>query len=94
MDRNTVVQRRREPIFTRLDDELLALDPKVGRCYALSGTGTRIWELIDSPIAIASVCDRVVAEFEVDQDTCLADVLELMGELDAAGLIELQGAAA
>lgn len=89
MDLETVVQRRAEPVFTRLDDELLALDPHKSCCYALSGAATRVWELISSPIALGAVQDALVSELAVDRATCLADLLELMGELDAAGLIEV-----
>jgi hypothetical protein len=89
VDLETVVQRRAEPVFTRLDDELLALDPHKASCYALSGTATRVWELISSPIALGTVRDAIVSEFVVDPDTCLADLLELMEQLDAAGLVEV-----
>lgn len=50
-----------------------------------------VWELISSPMPIGAVRDRLVAEFAVDQETCLADLLELMRELDAEGLVELGG---
>lgn len=93
MDLDTVVQRRSEPIFTRLDDELLALDPSQGLCYSLSGPGTRVWELITSPVAISSVCDRLVQEYAIDRETCSADLLELMDDLAVAGLVELETAA-
>jgi Coenzyme PQQ synthesis protein D (PqqD) len=89
MDLDSVVRRRDEPIFTRLDDELLALDPRQGYCYSLSGVGTRVWELISSPTAIGTVRDRLVMEFAVDEDTCLTDLLGLIRDLDAAGLVEL-----
>lgn len=89
MDVSTVVRRRSEPVFTRLDDELLALDPNVGKCYSLAGSATRVWELIESPIAIGTVRDRLVQEFDVDRDTCLADLLALMHDLDEAGLVSL-----
>lgn len=89
MDLDTVVRRRSQPIFTRLDDELLALDPQQGCCYSLTGAGTRVWELIDEPTSIASVRDRLMAEFAVDESTCSADLLELMRDLDGAGLVEV-----
>lgn len=89
MDLNTVVQRRNEPIFTRLDDELLALDPHRSCCYALSGTAPRVWELISSPTPVGAVRDALVKEYDIDEATCAADLLELVGELNAAGLVEL-----
>ena len=47
----------------------------------------RVWELIDSPTAVDEVCDRLGEEFEVDQRTCLGDVIELIRDLSAVGLV-------
>ena len=32
-----IVQRAKEVLFSRLDDELLAIDAQAGFCYALNG---------------------------------------------------------
>ena len=91
MDVNTVVQRRDEHIFTRLDDELLALDPHRACCYALGGAAPRVWELISSPTPIGTMRDTLMAEYDVDEATCLADLLALVDQLGAAGLVEVTG---
>jgi hypothetical protein len=94
LDARTVVCRKGGHVFTRLDDELLALDPQSGCCYSLSGSATRVWELIESPTEIEAVWKRLLEEYAVDDATCLADLLELVGDLDAAKLVELDRASA
>lgn len=92
MDLNTVVCRRRGPIFTRLDDELLGLDADAGVCFSLSGSGCRIWELIASPISLDSICECLMAELDVDRERCVADVLGFVTDLDKQGLLSVGAA--
>lgn len=89
IDGAMVVQRRGAPLFTRLDDELLALDPAAGLCYSLNSTAARVWELIDSPTPVRVLCDELEREFAVDRPTAERDVVELLGRLRDAGLIEV-----
>jgi hypothetical protein len=88
IESGTVVRRRTEQVFTRLDDELLALDPEAGNCYSLNVSAARVWDLIEAPTEVSRVCERLTAEYDVGRDRCIAEVIELLGELREAGLIE------
>ncbi len=89
VDANTTVHRKRETIFTRLDDELLAIDADAGKYFSLSGSGCRIWELIESPMSIGSICDQLTAELDVDRQRCAADVMSFVTDLSKHGLIDV-----
>jgi coenzyme PQQ synthesis protein D (PqqD) len=89
IDGTCIVQRRSELLFTRLDDDLLALDSQAGCCYSLNGPPARVWELIDSPTAVGSVCERLSDEYDVDATRCFAEVIELIDELRAAELVRV-----
>jgi hypothetical protein len=86
----TVVRRKPERVFTRLDDELLALDAQAGRCYSLNHSSARVWELIEAPTEVSEVCERLTAEYDVEPARCVAEVTELLGRLREEGLIEVQ----
>ena len=75
--------------FTKVHDEMLALDAEAGYYYVLNETSSRVWELIAEPIAVESVCDRLCQEFSVDADTCQREVLHLLHGLYEAGLIQI-----
>lgn len=92
MDFNTVVRRKRATILTRLEDELLGIDANAGNCFSLSGSGCRIWELIESPMAIGSICERLVAELDVDRQRCITDVIGFVTDLNKCGLVEVASA--
>jgi hypothetical protein len=91
MDSHTLVTQTSHLIFTRLDDDLLALDGQAGRCYSLNRYAAAVWELLESPIAVGALCGRLTEQFDVDDRTCCSDVRELLIELRDAGLVELDG---
>ena len=85
----TVVRRSNEVVFSRLDDELIAIDAEVGYCYSLNESAARIWDLLEAPASAESVCGRLRDEYAVDEATCLADVTRTLDDLRAAGLLEV-----
>lgn len=72
-----------------LQGEIAILQLREGVYYGLDGVGTRVWELIQQPIRVRDLCDRLVAEFEVEREQCEVDVLKLLDDLNAAGLIRI-----
>ena len=56
--------------------------------YSFNGTGSLIWRLLESPKSIAELTSAVSAEYEVESQRVLADVIHFIDEMKAAGLIE------
>ena len=84
------VQRSGSILFSKLDDELLAIDGQAGNCYSLNESAGSAWELLREPITVAAVCAQLRREYSVDPATCEGDILELLQNLLAAGLIEVR----
>lgn len=83
------VSRNPDTLSAEIDDEVVALDIAKGACYGLDAVGARIWAMIESPKAIRDVCDALTEAYEVDVETCRADVLELFTTLREEGLVEI-----
>jgi hypothetical protein len=49
--------------------------------------GSRIWRLLAVPIQINDICAKLLAEYKVGADACERQVLDLLEELRAEGLI-------
>jgi hypothetical protein len=58
--------------------------------YGLNAVGARIWELIREPQTVQQVRDRLLAEYDVDAGRCEADLIALLQELAAEGLVEIR----
>ena len=81
------VRRNPAALSAEIDGEAVALDVARGACYGMDPVAARIWSLIETPVAIAAVCDALTALYEVDDAECRRDVLDLLEDLRAADLI-------
>jgi hypothetical protein len=86
--RDIAVRIRNEVVFRELDGEMVLLNLASGVYFGLDPVGTRIWALIVEQRSPADIVDALTAEYEVDAETCEADVWKLLDALAAHGLIE------
>jgi len=63
------------------------------RHVGLSEVGARIWELIETPQTIESLCGALVAEYDVDLATCRAEVDAFLATLGQHHAIRIDDAA-
>ena len=74
-------------IETDVDGEVMALSIRQGTCYGMNRVGSRIWKLLAKPIRIDDLCASLLAQYRVDPEVCERQVLDLLEELRAEGLI-------
>lgn len=84
---STVVARQNQ-VFADLEGEAVILNLETGIYHGLNETGCTIWHLVQSPNSVASICDHLVAEYDVEPGQCLAEVLALLGQMVTAGILE------
>src|SRR5438128_533254 len=89
----SVVSVSRDQVASSLGGETVILGMTRGRYFGVDAVGSRVWELIQSPTPVAGVVSAIAAEYEVAPARCEADVLEFLGRLVEAGLVEVQPAA-
>ena len=83
---HSIVVASDEPLTAPLGGEIVLLDPGQGVYFSLNEVGARVWELIEEPASVQSLCERIVEEFEVDLQTCSQDVLRVVSDLVERGL--------
>ena len=83
----TVVARRDKLIDAEIDDEIVALSIEHGTCYGMNRVASRIWRLLAEPIRVRDLCLALRAEFRIDAKVCERQVLDLLKEFRAEGLI-------
>jgi hypothetical protein len=87
----TIVARNSGFMEAEVDQEIVALDVEKGVYYGLNPVGSRIWRLLINPIRIADICTVLVTEYQVEPETCEREVLNLLEDLRAEGMISTQG---
>ena len=87
---DAVVVASSEQVHRKLGDEAVILGLSRGTYYGLDEVGLRVWELLQQPVGVSAIRDRLLAEYEVDPARCEEDLLAFLGELLEQQLIELQ----
>ena len=92
-DKVTLEHRLRIPegvLFRELDGEAVILHLHQGRYYGLDPVGTRIWELVAEDKGLGEILESLLLEFEVGRERLQEDLLELVEELLAEQLLEVE----
>ncbi len=77
-------------VSSDLGGEAVILDLKSGVYHGLNEVGARIWDLIQQPKAVKNIKQMLLQEYEVEPERCDRDLMALLQELKAAGLIEVK----
>ncbi len=83
---DAIVVRNEGLLSAEVDGDLVAMSVQRGMCYGLNAVGTRIWALIAEPRSVDDLCAQLRQEFDVDEDECRRDVVDLLEELCTEGL--------
>jgi hypothetical protein len=70
------------------DDEIVLLDLNGGEYYGLDPVGALVWERIREGATGQDAASAVVAAYDVEPERAMGDVLSLIDDLLAHGLIE------
>ena len=88
--RDTRLIRTQNVLDSEVDGEVIALDVERGQCYGLNAAGSSIWRLLEAETSPARICEALAEEFDVEQADCESDVLALLADLHAEGLIAIR----
>ena len=78
---DAVVVRSPEQVSGDLDGKVVLLSIENGQYYNMNEVGSRIWALLETPIAVGALIDRLLAEFDVDRATCTSEVAAFLEQL-------------
>ena len=66
---------------------LLNLETKV--YFTLNDTSGRIWEMLREPVRVGELIEHLIERFDVEPDRCRREVLDLLDQLAAHGLLDI-----
>jgi hypothetical protein len=84
-----MIHREGDWLAAEVGNELVMMSAAKGNYIGLSQVGARIWSLIETPRSIDSLCDALVAEYEVDPATCRAEVDTFLATLVELGAVRV-----
>lgn len=84
---SSIVKRRRLEA-SRIEDDMVLFDDRVGKYYAMGPVGADIWQLIGEPVPVSTIVQSLVADYDIDQVTCEREVLQFLEAMLSEGLVE------
>jgi hypothetical protein len=84
----SLVVRCEDTLCDEVDDEIVAMNLDNGAFYGLSPVATDIMKYIELPRRAREIRDHLLSRYQVDTKTCETQVLSLLDQLVAEGLIE------
>lgn len=86
---STVVVARDNHVKSSIGDEVVILDVDEGVYYGLNAVGADVWDAIQEPRSVEEIVETLVEAYAVERESCVADVIELLEELQGHNLIKL-----
>ena len=87
---SSVIVAARDQISTDLGGEAVILALDSGQYYSLNDVGTRIWNLVQEPRNISDILDAILKEYNVEPGLCEKDLVAILNDMAAEGLIEFR----
>ena len=84
-----MVRREGDWLAAKVGDELVVMSAETGNYVGLTEVGARIWELLETPQELGSLCGKLLQEFDVSAEVCRDDVDVFLIELAKHGAISL-----
>lgn len=78
-----------EVIYAELGAEISLLNIKSGIYYTLNSVGAHVWRQIHRTTTLSEIKSRLLEDYEVDEARCERDLLRIVDELRAHGLIDV-----
>jgi len=83
------VKRNESAVWRVIDDEIVVLVPEGAMVHALTGCGSRVWELIEGETAISEIVQRICAEYEVEAQRAEKEITQFIYSLLDNKLVEI-----
>jgi hypothetical protein len=71
----------KEIIQSKIDDEVVMLDVESGFYFGLNSVGSVIWGHLADWISIDELTQRLMTQFDIDQETCRTDTETFLEQL-------------
>jgi hypothetical protein len=84
---NTVLQRKLNTLYSEIDGEIVILSKENSEYYGINKVGTRIWNLLDSPLTFKALISRLLDEYNVSEEKCIDNTLHYLEMLKEKQLI-------
>ena len=81
MTDDSLISRREGWIVAWVDENLIMMHAESKFYLNLTGSGGRIWELLESPRSVSDLCETLSREFDIEPEAARLEVLPFLDQL-------------
>jgi hypothetical protein len=85
----SIVTSAKDQVSCDLSGEVVILNLGNGVYYGLNAIGARIWSWLEEPRSVEEIRTALVEEYDVDPKVCETQLLSLLNDLAANGLVDI-----
>lgn len=81
MNRDVKVKLIKNINVTELAGEKVMIDFETGKYFMIKGVGNDIWDMIQTPVSVGEIIEKLLAEYDVSEEECSASVCTFLEKL-------------
>ncbi len=86
---DTLVVRAAGIVATDMDGQWVMMSIENGKYYSLDAVASRIWDLIEKPLAMKDIVAALLTEYRVEEEQCRTGVADFLKGMIAKRLIAI-----
>jgi len=86
---DSIVARSDKVVTSNLDGEVIMMSIDKGKYCGLDAIGSQIWELLETPCSIRTLCDQLLPRYDVGREQGEKDVLAFCQQAQEHDIIQV-----
>jgi len=83
----TILQRKGDLLFNTIDAEVVLLSIENSEYYGMDKVGSRIWDILEQPVSLKILIDKLMSEYQVSEQQCTFDTIAFLNKLREKKLV-------
>jgi len=84
---STKIYKNKNIISNQIDGETVIMRIEENDYFQLDETGTYIWNIIDKPISVIEISDKIIEHFGISREQSENDMLNFINELSRKKIV-------
>ena len=90
IESENIIVKNKEIDDSDIDGDKVMMNLDKGEYFMMNQVGSRIWDIIINPITVKDIIIKLLEEYDVEENTCKASVIEFLERLNRAELISIK----
>ena len=86
--RESKIKMKNKPNVTDLAGEKVMVDFAHGKYFMLKGVGNDIWDMLEDDMAVDTIINRLLEEYDVEEAQCVESTISFLTQLEELDFIE------